>query len=347
MTTPTAGVSLGLTQNKLIVPKCCIRANSAGWTAGGVDFEEGFINARNGAVITLDGIGLSYNGTADGHEMVFARDTGSTIKMIGKSVLVGDCSNITRGAYGGTVDLFGSFIGLGITGQSVWQGVADCALFGVRTMFSGGTAEMISATATCAAFFSQCVLSGGLVGLKTTYPSAFIDVVTSRIRHCGSAAQPTRGKIYLSSDTSLEYCTTPFVLTGSNFGKVVGNPALANNTNTPTTANAIQANGAVWVIESGRTYNPDFQHVGKFAGVLDFPSIAANSFEDLTITATGAAFNDFCIVQRSGSAEPAQGVVFRAFVSAAGVITVRAYNVTAGAINPTAFTGLVLVLRST
>jgi hypothetical protein len=66
---------------------------------------------------------------------------------------------------------------------------------------------------------------------------------------------------------------------------------------------------------------------------LDFPSIAANGgTQDLTIALAGAAAND--AVSLGLATAPPAGVVFEAFVSAANVVTVRATNCTAGAINP-------------
>lgn len=65
---------------------------------------------------------------------------------------------------------------------------------------------------------------------------------------------------------------------------------------------------------------------------LDFPSIAAASQSDLTVTVPGASVGD--IVDLGLPAAPAAGLVFSAFVSAASVVTVRAMNITAGAIDP-------------
>lgn len=64
---------------------------------------------------------------------------------------------------------------------------------------------------------------------------------------------------------------------------------------------------------------------------LDFPSIAAASQADLTIAVAGAVVGDE--VALGLPAAPAAGLVFNAFVSAANVVTVRATNVTAGAVD--------------
>jgi hypothetical protein len=75
---------------------------------------------------------------------------------------------------------------------------------------------------------------------------------------------------------------------------------------------------------------------------LDFPSIPAQSSSDLTITVTGAATGDTVIVGRP--AAPTTGIITTAFVSAANTVTVRAHNITAGAIDPASASYRVAVL---
>lgn len=65
---------------------------------------------------------------------------------------------------------------------------------------------------------------------------------------------------------------------------------------------------------------------------LDFGSIAAVTSEDLTIAVTGAALGD--TVALGLPAAPTAGIVFTGFVSAADTVTVRATNITAGAVDP-------------
>ena len=67
-------------------------------------------------------------------------------------------------------------------------------------------------------------------------------------------------------------------------------------------------------------------------GVLDFPSISANTTSELTITVTGAAVGDSAYVMPSGS--PETGLIWSGHISAADTVTVRIGNVTTGAINP-------------
>lgn len=65
---------------------------------------------------------------------------------------------------------------------------------------------------------------------------------------------------------------------------------------------------------------------------LDFPSIGANTNQDLTFTVTGAVTNDAVVFGLPSSPNP--GVVFQAFVPSADNVTCRAYNYTTNAIDP-------------
>ena len=76
---------------------------------------------------------------------------------------------------------------------------------------------------------------------------------------------------------------------------------------------------------------------------LDFGSIAAQDSEDLTIAVAGAAVGD--TVALGPPAAPATGIVFNAFVSAADTVTVRATNITAGAVDPASADYAVMVFK--
>ena len=78
------------------------------------------------------------------------------------------------------------------------------------------------------------------------------------------------------------------------------------------------------------------------SAALDFPSIAAASQQNLTITVTGAAVGDEVLLGLP--AAPTAGIVFNAFVSAANTVTIRATNVTAGAVDPASATYNVVVI---
>lgn len=67
---------------------------------------------------------------------------------------------------------------------------------------------------------------------------------------------------------------------------------------------------------------------------LDYAAIAAAGSADLAIAVAGAAVGD--AVSLGLPAAPAAGLVFQAFVSAAGTVTVRATNITAAAVDAAA-----------
>ncbi len=79
------------------------------------------------------------------------------------------------------------------------------------------------------------------------------------------------------------------------------------------------------------------------SATLDFPSVGIGLTADLTIAVTGALANDFVVV--APPAATVAGLEFFGFVSAANVVTVRAINNTAAAIDPASGTYKVLVLR--
>lgn len=79
-------------------------------------------------------------------------------------------------------------------------------------------------------------------------------------------------------------------------------------------------------------------------GVLDFPSIAPAASADLTIAVPGAATGD--LVSLGLPAVPLSGLIFMAFVSAAGTVTVRATNITAGALDAAVTTYRVAVFKA-
>lgn len=68
------------------------------------------------------------------------------------------------------------------------------------------------------------------------------------------------------------------------------------------------------------------------SATLDFPSIPANSTNDLTITVAGAVLGNGALATPNGA--PEAGLTWKAFVSAANTVTVRLANITTGAINP-------------
>lgn len=79
------------------------------------------------------------------------------------------------------------------------------------------------------------------------------------------------------------------------------------------------------------------------AAALDFPSIAAAATATLNITVTGAVVGDPVVLALPATVNA--GILFDARVSAADTVTVRATNITAGAIDPASATFGVTVLK--
>jgi hypothetical protein len=65
---------------------------------------------------------------------------------------------------------------------------------------------------------------------------------------------------------------------------------------------------------------------------LDFPSMAPNVSSDLTITVTGATVGQS--VSLGLPPNPPNGIMFNSFVSASGIVTIRAFNISGNVIDP-------------
>lgn len=131
----------------------------------------------------------------------------------------------------------------------------------------------------------------------------------------------------------------------------------------------VSASGSTWTIDAGTigstqlassgvsastyalatlTVDQDGRITGATNGVLaasavlDFPSTSSNSTQDLTITVAGAVDGD--PVSLGVPAGSATSGMFFAFVSASNTVTVRFYNPSGGAVNPTSGTFKVKVI---
>jgi len=343
-TTPDNTASLGLTPNKLMVPQCTIRAAETGWDGGA---REGFMNAERGARIKMKHVGLSYNGSAGDNDMMFATDAGSEISLEDHCVIAGTGEMCVRSFNHANIYTNRSCLGGAHTGANIFQGSGGGTFTAIRTMMGSVRADALSNSSGAEMFITASVVTGANILVRTTFPDASASVTSSRLSRGNLAVAPTEGNITIDSNSSIKNSTTPISITGSNSGLVSGNPTISGNTNATVTAFAIQTTGGVWLPSATKPFDGGWYKVGKFAAALDFPSIAAHSFADLTITSSGAAFNDFVSFAKSGGALASEGINYTVFVSSANTVTVRAFNITTGAINPAAFTGLALVIRAT
>lgn len=65
---------------------------------------------------------------------------------------------------------------------------------------------------------------------------------------------------------------------------------------------------------------------------LNFPNVASGSFQDLTVSVPGAEVGDRA--QVTATAGPSGALIYQAWVSSAGVVTVRATNPSGSGIDP-------------
>jgi len=123
-----------------------------------------------------------------------------------------------------------------------------------------------------------------------------------------------------------------------------GNPAL------PATKLALKfiritREWATWAGNMAKGLGDPIQSISATA-VLDFPNLVAGASSDLTVPVEGVLLADAQAVVSIGlPAGLTAGLVFQGFVSADGVVTVRATNASTGAINPASTTFRVEVRR--
>jgi hypothetical protein len=102
--------------------------------------------------------------------------------------------------------------------------------------------------------------------------------------------------------------------------------------NTTTPAARLDVDGTTKLGTSGAVFNAIF----SATATLDFPSIGANSTEQLTMTVTGAQVGDSVHLGAPSTLE--SGLNFCGFVSAANTVTIRVHNSTGGSIDPVSAT---------
>lgn len=106
---------------------------------------------------------------------------------------------------------------------------------------------------------------------------------------------------------------------------------------------SISSNGVVYATNLIVGAGAQLKGVLSATASLNFGNVASLASADLTITVTGAAVNDS--VELGPPAAPDAAFSFMGFVSAADTVTVRAFNVTAGAVDPAAATFRATVIK--
>lgn len=86
------------------------------------------------------------------------------------------------------------------------------------------------------------------------------------------------------------------------------------------------------------------QSYSSFSGTLDFPSITAGNFEQLTLSATGASDGDVISLGVVNAAYTG-GLIYTAWVSAVNTVTIQVFNSTGLAIDPPSSVFKVKILK--
>tara|TARA_R110000851_G_scaffold1748_1_gene6805 strand:+ start:9892 stop:11394 length:1503 start_codon:yes stop_codon:yes gene_type:complete len=318
-TTPDNALTLSLTANQAVIPSACLRVKSGttgGWDGTG---REGFINAYGGET-RIDFLGFSYNGIKSAHDILFAR--GGSVVMNDRVVIAGAGAKVLRTGYMGTMYVNRSYFGGGEFAEAFYQGVANDGLTMIRGCIGGFDADMISATINTRIFITASVMTSAERGLRSTYEGSNITVAGgTRLTHCNTALRPDAGVIEVSATTEVFNNITPLSFTKS--GRLAGSPVFSSNTD-PLPASNVPILGGGWQKD---LLLPITTKLPKVTATMNFPSIAAGSRAETSITYAGVAFGMLVHFTPATSVLAGESVVYEAFVSAADTIVLRATNV--------------------
>lgn len=332
--------NFGLTGSQVIIPKSCLHANNSGWDGNII---EGFINALFYSTVDLKWFGITYNKVlipvADEHDMLFTSNSNMSTEQV---LISGTGDKVIRSTGIGGFYTNKSMFGGGLTGLEGYQGVSGAQALFIRSTFNGISLSALTVSAGTKITCSQCILSGCSTGIRTTYLDSTVSFVTSLITHSAIAAQATKGRISLASDVTISRSTIPISVSQ---GTIEGNPTQLNS-GTPIASNQFGSQGGVWIQTATKIIDPLFNRIGSFTfSDVDFDPILAGGFQDKVFTATGVLTNDLVVYTRNSAGEPAQNIVYSAFVSATNQITLRAHNVGTTTVDKTGFTARFNVIR--
>lgn len=342
--TPAIG---GMGTNLAIFPKCTIQADQDGWDGGGAPYEA-FMEARNGGKIALKYVGIAYDNTTTGadpnsdDDIFFAFGAGSIISMVDQCVIAGTGEMMTRSFNFGHIHAYRSCLGGGATGVNFWQGSGGGTALFQRSMLGSVSGIGMSASAASHAYVDKCIMAGANQIARPTYATASLTITQSRLVFGNYGMTLSEGIVRIDAASRLDRCTYPMSMVG---GELYGNPIVSNCTNAVPTGDTWDANGGAWHKSGTELSSTKFNVIGTATAALDFPSISAGSYQDLTITVAGATVGMGVILARTAT-WPAQAVLYTAFVSAADTVTVRAYNISGGSIDPTNATWKVTVVST-
>ena len=221
---------------------------------------------------------------------------------------------------GNTIALDGA---TGVNSLTITDGVADAL-----SIIHGATDFMVFDTSTPALTITPNTSIGGT--LSVTGASTLTGNVTaSGTLGVTGAATITGNSVLTSADVGGGYSSGGSGLTLDTTGKIQTNGDLEiNGYATTTAATGNIATEGTLVIGGGTAIT---QHLSATAS-LDFPVIAANSCEVLTITVTGAVDGDVVSLGMPNSiASASSTLMFSGWVSAADTVTTRVCQIAATA----------------
>lgn len=215
-TTPTTldgTTTLGLTANQLVVPKCCLRANSAGWDGSA---REGFINALTGGAVRLSYLGISYNGATSEHDILFARDEGACFHLEDRVVIAGAGDKVLRMSGDAQMTVNRSYLGGGTTGAEICSGIFGSTASFTRTMMGSASTALLTATYGCNFGLTQSRMTGTTHANRCTSADAAINITDTHITHSTNGITATKGEVMTDTASSIRLCTTPISMGGGN-----------------------------------------------------------------------------------------------------------------------------------
>lgn len=225
-------------------------------------------------------------------------------------------------------------------GQLIDSGLSANTLIG-----ADGSKQLISATVTAPLSYSSGALSIPQANGST---DGFLDNVDWATFNSKLSAEADT----LDSVTDRN-AATPNTIEAGAFRVGSSGPTITKGTGAPSASDPtgslyLNTSGAVgfnlYVRDSGPTWYPVLVGPPAVTVSLDYPSVAAQNHQDLTVTVTGATGNGET-VHATTSGTPDAGLTFYAWVSAANTVTVRAINYTGSAVDPPSRQFVVRVIK--
>lgn len=262
------------------------------------------------------------------------------------------------------IRMVGEVSSTGTYGIDVVTEAAPSTILGTWTVASGKT--LVNGTWNAANHIGLVQTGGAGNDFKWQVPGVFTLPSSTEVRTARVLA--STGNIIAGRNTAGQIQIGPTVAFGGVPGVVLNDATILRDgtsrigvpathtirTGRDTTANRPTAStvgsGAMFfdttlgkAIDSDGTSWKETSYVLYATATLDFPSIAAGSSQELTITVTGAAVGDTVALGAPAAIEA--GLVWNGYVSATNTVKVRVSNITGSAVDPASATWKATVLR--